>query len=100
MVSGEKQYIRKEMNSCIKDFVENLPENYRTVIVLSELEGHKNKEIADILGISIDTVKIRSHRARAKLRKELETHCNFYHGDNNEIACDLKSPHPLKNSQE
>jgi len=68
--------------------------------VLSELEGHKNKEIGKILGISVDTVKIRLHRARAKLRKVLKTHCTFYYGDNNELACDLKSQHPPINLQE
>jgi len=79
------------MNKCIRDFVEKLPENYRTVVVLSELEGLINNEIAEILGVSLDTVKIRLHRARVKLKKELETHCSFYRDERNELACDLKS---------
>jgi RNA polymerase sigma-70 factor (ECF subfamily) len=89
--SIEQQLIRKEMNECIRDFIEKLPENYRAVLILSELEGQKNQEIAEILGLSLDTVKIRLHRARAKLKKELETHCNFYRDERNELACDLKS---------
>ena len=89
--SVEQQLIRKEMNECIRNFVEKLPENYKTVLVLSELEGLRNQEIAEILGLSVDTVKIRLHRARAKLKKELETHCNFYRDEQNELACDLKS---------
>jgi RNA polymerase sigma-70 factor (ECF subfamily) len=79
------------MNKCIRDFVENLPASYRSVIVLSELEGFKNDEIAEILGVPLHTIKIRLHRARAKLRKELETHCSFYRDDQNELACDLKA---------
>ena len=79
------------MNKCIRDFIEELPENYRTVVVLSELEGLKNTEIAEILGVSLDTIKIRLHRARAKLKKELETHCDFYRDEGNEFACDVKS---------
>jgi RNA polymerase sigma-70 factor (ECF subfamily) len=79
------------MNDCIRNFVEKLPENYKTVLVLSELEGLQNQEIAEILGLTLDTVKIRLHRARGKLKKELETHCNFYRDERNELACDLKS---------
>jgi len=89
--SLETSLIRKEMNECIRNFVENLPTDYRTVVVLSELEGLKNNEIAKILGVSLDTVKIRLHRARAKLKKELETHCSFYRDERNELACDLKT---------
>lgn len=90
-LSVEQQLIRKEMHQCIRNLVENLPENYRTVLVLSEFEELKDKEIAEILGLSLNTIKIRLHRARAKLRKELETHCNFYHDERNELACYLKS---------
>jgi RNA polymerase sigma-70 factor (ECF subfamily) len=89
--SIDQQLIRKEMNECIQNFIEELPENYRTVLVLSALEGLKNREIAEILQVSLSTVKIRLHRARAKLKKELEIHCSFYRDERNELACDLKS---------
>ena len=85
--SVETSMIRKEMNECIRAVVEKLPENYRTVMVLSELEGFKNDEIAEIIGVSIDTVKIRLHRARTRLKRELENHCSFYRDDRNEFAC-------------
>jgi RNA polymerase sigma-70 factor (ECF subfamily) len=89
--STDQQYVRKEMNSCIRNYIENLPENYRTVVILSELEGVKNKEIAEILNISLDTVKIRLHRARAQLRKKLESNCSFYRNEQNELSCDLRN---------
>jgi RNA polymerase sigma-70 factor (ECF subfamily) len=79
------------MNSCIRNYIENLPENYRTVVILSELEGVKNKEIAEILNISLDNVKIRLHRARAQLRKKLESNCSFYRNEQNELSCDLRN---------
>lgn len=87
----EQQVIRKEMNKCIRNFIEKLPEDYRTVIMLSELEDLQNREIAEVLGASLDTIKIRLHRARAKLKEELETNCSFYRDERNELACDLKS---------
>lgn len=89
--SVDQELTREEMNTCIRNFTENLPANYRAVVVLSEIEGLKNEEISKILGITIDTVKIRLHRARAKLKKELETNCSFYRDERNEFACDLKS---------
>ncbi|MEK7449521.1 MAG: sigma-70 family RNA polymerase sigma factor [Planctomycetota bacterium] len=90
-LSAEQHLIRKEMNHCIRDFVEKLPNDYRTIVVLSELEGLKNNQIAEILKINLDTVKIRLHRAREKLKQELESHCVFYRDERNELACDLKS---------
>ncbi len=89
--SAEKTAIREEMNACIREFIERLPEAYKTVMVLSELEGFQNAEIAAILGISVDTVKIRLHRAREKLRKDLGAGCTFYRDECDELACDRKS---------
>lgn len=88
--SVETTAIREEMSACISEFVTRLPENFRAVMILSDLEGFKNDEIASILGLSLDTVKIRLHRAREKLRKELEAGCNFYRDDCDELACDRK----------
>lgn len=84
----EQQLIREEMNKCIRSYIEKLPENYRTVLILSEWEGLKNNEIAEILGVTLDTVKIRLHRARSKLKEELETHCEFYWVE--EMPCSVK----------
>jgi RNA polymerase sigma-70 factor (ECF subfamily) len=88
--SAEQQLIRREMSECIRDFVERLPDNYRTALVLSEMEGLKNGEIAEVLGVSLETVKIRLHRARAKLRKELMAHCDPAWVENNEFLPDLR----------
>jgi len=82
--------IRKEMNDCINEFIDNLPRDYKTVIVLSDLEGFANKEIAEVLGISLDNVKARLHRARARLKKALQDGCDFYYTEGNTLACDRK----------
>jgi RNA polymerase sigma-70 factor (ECF subfamily) len=86
----EHQVYRKEMNECIREFVMGLPENYRTVLLLGEFEGFKNNEIAEILGISLDTVKIRLHRAREKLKQELAANCDSSWVDGNEFVPELK----------
>ena len=86
----DKTVIRKEMGECIREFIDRLPSDYKTVILLSELEGFKNREIADILQVSLDTVKIRLHRARAQLKKELDDGCTFYYSEEDILACDRK----------
>jgi RNA polymerase sigma-70 factor, ECF subfamily len=73
--SLEQQLLRIERNECFMEFVHHLPVSYRTVVVLSELEELKNNEIAEILGLSLDTVKIRLHRGRTRLLQELKAHC-------------------------
>ncbi|MFC1544808.1 sigma-70 family RNA polymerase sigma factor [Gemmatimonadota bacterium] len=88
--SATGSLIKKEMNQCIRDFIENLAPDYKSVIVLSELEGMKNREIAEILGITLENAKIRLHRAKQELRKELESNCEFYRDDRDVLACDLK----------
>ena len=90
-LSAEREAVRNEMNECIREFVDKLPANYRTIIILSEIKDLQNQEVADILGISLDAVKIRLHRARAKLKAEFEAGCDFYHNEDGELACDRKN---------
>ncbi len=89
--SAESAVIRAEMNQCIAAFIGALPDCYRIVLALSDLEGLKNREIAETLGLSLDTVKIRLHRARQALKRQLETGCEFYRSEANELACDRKA---------
>jgi len=84
--------IRKDMNECIRGLVEKLPDNYRIVLMLGDLEGFTNAEIAEILNLSLDTVKIRMHRARLHLKKSMAAACDLYHDDRNELSCDRKLP--------
>jgi RNA polymerase sigma-70 factor (ECF subfamily) len=90
--SPDQKIIRDEMSECVREFVDRLPTDQRTVLILNELEGFTNKEIADILQISLDAAKIRLHRARTKLKKALADGCDFYHDDRSELACDRKQP--------
>jgi len=86
----DQKLIREEMSECVSEYIEKRPPDYKTVIILSEIEGFKNREIADILQVSLDIVKIRLHRARAGLKKELDKGCDFYHNDQGILACDRK----------
>jgi RNA polymerase sigma-70 factor (ECF subfamily) len=86
----EEQAIQEEMSGCVRNVVDRLPEDCRTVIVLSDMEGFKDSEIADILGMGLPATKMRLHRARAELRKALSASCVFYRNEENELACDRK----------
>jgi RNA polymerase sigma-70 factor, ECF subfamily len=74
-LSSEQYIMKKEMVQCFIDYVKNLPVNYRSIVVLSELEGLTNNEIAEILDLSLNVVKIRLHRGKTKLIQELKSHC-------------------------
>jgi RNA polymerase sigma-70 factor (ECF subfamily) len=89
-ITSEKILEKKEMDCCIKRYVEDINENYRTVFILSEYEELKNQEIADILGISLDTVKIRISRARKQLKKKMEKGCEISRGDGGLTCNEIK----------
>ncbi len=91
-LNPEQQAIRREMNACVRSVIDSLPPAYQSSLILSDLEGMTNKEIAEVLGVTVDTVKIRLHRARSRLKKALEDLCTLYRDERNELACDRKVP--------
>ncbi len=60
--------INRELGNAIKDAIRLLPEKYIPIIVLKDMDGMKYEEIAEIMNISVGTVKSRISRAREKLR--------------------------------
>jgi len=87
VLSIDERVIKSEMNTCIQRFLNDLPEDYRAVIVLHDLQDLKNREIADILNCTLETVKIRLHRARKKFRTVLADNCDFYRDTNDILGC-------------
>jgi RNA polymerase sigma-70 factor (ECF subfamily) len=71
----ERQVFRQERFDCYRGVLDALPINYRTVVALSELGDLAVDEIARILGLTPATVKIRLHRGRERLLRELKAHC-------------------------
>jgi len=60
-----------ELRSLLETSIDALPDSYRHVFVLRDVEEMSTQEAAECLGISEDNVKMRLHRARAQLRREL-----------------------------
>jgi RNA polymerase sigma-70 factor (ECF subfamily) len=65
--------MQSELRDVLTAALEELPDHYRAVIVLHDVEGLAMAEVADCLGITVPTAKTRAHRARLLLRKRLET---------------------------
>ncbi|MEL7207943.1 MAG: sigma factor-like helix-turn-helix DNA-binding protein, partial [Actinomycetota bacterium] len=69
VVSGRGTCAHRSSPSSARSF--DLPEDYRAVVVLSDVVGLPYQEIADGLDVPVGTVRSRLHRGRSKLRAEL-----------------------------
>jgi RNA polymerase sigma-70 factor, ECF subfamily len=62
---------QKELGALLRQAIDGLPEIYRNVVLLRDIEEMDVRETAGALGISEGAVKVRLHRARAQLQREL-----------------------------
>jgi len=83
----QKELEQGQMRKCVFGLVNRLPESLRSVIILSDVSEFNQKEIAEIMGITVENVKIRLHRARKKLKELLEEHCVFEVDERNVLTC-------------
>jgi RNA polymerase sigma-70 factor (ECF subfamily) len=88
----DEQLVVDEMNSCVRDVIDSLPEDYRAALVLHDLEGLTAAATAEACGCSLATAKIRIHRARARLKRALQNECSFYHDSEDVLRCDRRDP--------
>ena len=88
----DEQLVVDEMSSCVRGVIDGLPADYRTALVLHDLEGMTGAQVAAVAGCSLATAKIRIHRARRRLRIALEDECRFYRDDDDVFRCDRKVP--------
>jgi len=86
----EQKLVIDEMSSCVRGVIDSLPEDYRTAVVLHDLEGQTAAQVAEIVGCSIANAKIRIHRGRRRLQQALNDECRFYRDEENVFRCDRK----------
>ena len=67
----EQVLVNKERETAIQQALVKLSSDHRSIIVLRDIEGFSYNEIAEVLGVSVGTVKSRVARARAELKKSL-----------------------------
>jgi len=65
--SGERLLERRESRALVRAAMADLPEGYRAVLLMRDLEDRSTRETADALGISENAAKLRLHRARQAL---------------------------------
>ncbi|MBS2020938.1 MAG: sigma-70 family RNA polymerase sigma factor [Deltaproteobacteria bacterium] len=68
---ADEKLMSGELGKAIDAAVKTLPDDYRTVFLLKDVDGLSNEEIADALELSVPAVKSRLHRARLALREQL-----------------------------
>jgi len=63
-----------ELRMVLESAMDDLPDDYRTVVLLRDAEGFSSQEISEAVGLTVVNVKTRVHRARLFLRKRLDGH--------------------------
>jgi RNA polymerase sigma-70 factor, ECF subfamily len=81
---------RSEMSACVDRHLASLPGDYRVALLLHDGHGLTNPQIAAQLQCSVATVKIRVHRARARLRAALTGACDFGADERGELVCEQR----------
>jgi RNA polymerase sigma-70 factor (ECF subfamily) len=66
------QLLNEELSKTLKESLQSLPEKYRLVMVLRDVEGFTTEETAQILNLTPSNVKVRLHRARLFMREKLK----------------------------
>jgi len=77
----DDQAIRSQLQQLLRQSIQELPEIYRAVILLRDMEELSTQETAEVLDITEDAVKTRLHRARLAVRKKLD---HYLRGGNGE----------------
>lgn len=71
---------------CLEPHINELPEKYKTVILLSEIEGKKHKEISEELGLSLSAIKSRVVRGRELLKEKFVSCCKYHLNEEGKLS--------------
>ena len=69
--------IERELVECLRPLIDQLPDDYREAILLTDLNGKSQNELAELYGLSLPGAKSRVQRGRAQLKSLFETCCQF-----------------------
>lgn len=75
-----------ELGDCLQPFIENLPAGYKEAVILSEVEGLKQKEVAERLRISLSSAKSKVQRGRALIKQHFIECCQFHVGKDGKLT--------------
>lgn len=83
----EDTIVVQEMNECIRKVVNEMPPDYRAVLLLTNFEGKSIRKVSEICDLSISATKVRVHRAKKRLQEALDNKCNYYTGPDGSFRC-------------
>ena len=89
--AAEERVVAVEMNACVRQAIDALPEAYRAALVLHDLEERSARQVAEIGDCSVATAKIRIHRGRGQLKAALREQCRFYRDGDDVLRCERKA---------
>ena len=84
---SQEKLEQHQMSACVQRQMDLLPDTYRAVLILSDELEFDHREMAEILEISVENVKVRLHRARKKLKAILEEKCLFEKDERAVLIC-------------
>ena len=70
-LTPEDMVLNQELRSALEEAILALPKHYRLVLILRDMEQLDTREVAEVMGITEETTKMRLHRARSTVRKAL-----------------------------
>jgi RNA polymerase sigma-70 factor (ECF subfamily) len=89
--SAFEMFAQQEMRDRVEEEIRKVPEPFRTVVILRDIEGFGYEEIAEILNANLGTVKSRLMRGRSQLKKQLAPFAS------KAMEADMKRPsHPIR----
>ena len=92
-VNPEAFAIRSQEAHWLREAVQRLPPQYRIILVLRDMEGLSDDEVAEITGLRPGTVRVRLHRARLFVRKELMKGLTVRAGRRHKVAAVIVAEH-------
>ncbi len=81
-----------ESMDCVREYADRLPDQYRVVLILHDLEGLSMQQVADIMGSSMGATRVRLHRARKRFAEICEVECEQFYSEDGVLNCQPKSP--------
>ena len=85
--SIEQEAQTQQASACVQALILEMPENLRTPLILHDMEGFSNREIAGILGVSVAAAKMRLHRGRLQTREMMSNNCELFQDERDVLSC-------------
>lgn len=83
---ADSRAVHGEIRDALRAAIDRLPEEYRAVFMLRDVDGLSNQEVGKLLKLTTPAVKSRLHRARMMLRKKLKRYYEDYRSDSKIVA--------------